>query len=260
MDNFRNNLIFIDGLSFSVDKRTLINSLSIKVGQAKRIGLTGPSGCGKTTLLRSILNKKPPPDAKYKSFEISNRQFGYVPQKNGLLPWYSLRKNIELAVQASSDAKTSYTKSEIDQLLNRYDLSKVASNFPDQLSGGEYKRAVLASAIAFQVCLLVADEPLTGVDNKIKWNILEELTKDLSCHSNSLLLVSHDVDILVFLCDEVIVLGDTPASPIDVLRIPNHHPRSRADMTSDEFILVRERLFEVLLGKNIRTTQLADSR
>lgn len=250
MDNPSNHLVDIDGLSFNIGKRALINSLSLRIALFSRVGLTGPSGCGKTTLLHSILKKKPTPGAKYQKFEISNQQFGYVPQRNGLIPWYSLRKNIELAARSRGNTELPYTESEIDRIIERYGLSKVVSNFPDQLSGGEYQRAVLATAIAFQSRLLVADEPLTGVDNNIKWNALEELTKDLAVHNNSLLLVSHDVDTLVFLCDEIIVLGDEPTRPIDVLSIPNHHPRSRADMTSKEFILMRERLFEVLLGNN----------
>jgi len=251
VDNSSNQLIFIDELGFSIDKRELINSLSINITPSKRIGLTGPSGCGKTTLLRNIINKQAPPEAEYHEFKTSSLPFGYVPQSNGLFPWYSLRKNIEIAVQATCDTKTPYTESAINQLLCRYNLSEVASNFPNQLSGGEYNRAVLASAIAFQSDLLIADEPLAGVDNRIKWNVLEELTKDLADCNNSLLLVSHDIDTLVFLCDEIIILGDTPARPIEVLNISKPHPRSRIDMTSKEFILIREQLFEVLLNNKL---------
>lgn len=247
MDSSSCDLISIDGLSFGHDKRELINSLSIEIGTSKRVGITGPSGCGKTTLLRSLIKKQLPLGAKYTSLKICNDQFSYVPQKNGLIPWYSLRKNIELAVQASSKFRPPNQELDINSLLNNYGLAKVISNFPDQLSGGEYQRAVLAAAIAFQSCLIVADEPLTGVDNNTKWNVLEELTNNLADQNSSLLLVSHDVDTLVFLCDEIIVLGGIPARPIDKISIQNHHPRSRTDMTSNEFILMREHLFEILL-------------
>lgn len=247
MDSYTDNLISINDLCFSLDNRELIHSLSFEVGPCRRVGVTGPSGCGKTTLLRSILNKKTPPNSTYSRFAISNEQFGYVPQRNGLFPWYSLQKNLRLAVQASRNIAKEANPVDIDTLLTSYGLSNVAANFPDQLSGGEYQRAALATAIAFQSRLILADEPLTGVDNNIKWNVLEALTANLAEQRTSLLLVSHDVDTLVFLCDEVILLGEVPARQIELLSIPNHHPRTRSDMISDEFKQIREHLFELLV-------------
>lgn len=241
--------ICIDSLNLNIGNRSLLQKFSLQLSQGERIGLTGPSGCGKTTLLHSIISRKLPEGSSSTKFDICNNHFGYAVQRGGLFPWYSLRRNIEFAALEAEEPQP--TTELIEYLLDHYELNAVADNYPDELSGGEYQRASLATAISSRSRILIADEPLTGVDNSTKWKVLEQLTNDLIERNSSLLLVSHDVDMLVFLCNKVIVLGGSPANVIETIEISSPAPRFRHDLLNLNFMNIREALFRILINNKL---------
>ncbi len=197
------SLIDIQNLTLIIGTIQLLNGFSLKIKRGEQVGLTGPSGCGKTTLLRSIINGKPPKGSKFEQF---NSDFGdvnitYAPQKNGLLPWYTVSKNFEI-LNSKKDKKLNLHK------FTKFGIDSKFDSYPSELSGGEYQRVVLASAFLHEPELMIVDEPLTGVDINTKYKILQILYKYFYGHRDkSLLLVSHDVDVLMLLCDKIIFLN-----------------------------------------------------
>lgn len=210
-------LISLDALSLTIGERALMHEMSFQLFKGEKIGITGPSGCGKTTLLREIVKGKLSKSFKAKRFEVADARFAYVPQQNGLVPWWSIRRNLLFAARRSVNSQSA--NEQIANIAESYGFKQVFDNFPDQISGGEYQRAVLACAVVSNPEILVVDEPLNGVDIYTKWEILEQFAADIVQKEIGLLMVSHDIEVLCFLCDHVLVLRGQPAQQFVVEKI-----------------------------------------
>lgn len=247
MDNDTNSLLIdIANLELRIQDKHLLSDFSLQQLRGKRVGISGPSGCGKTTLLRSIINGFPPKRSTLKKFNIYSKYIAYVPQEAGLIPWFSLKKNLEFFLRKSfaKDNSKNYT---VGRIANEYGLESCINNFPNMLSGGEYQRAVLACATITKPKLFIVDEPLTEVDTLMKWTSLESFSTEIDKSGSSLLIVSHDVDVLSYLCDEVILLGDKPVKIVLRHNLPGKHPKKRDDLTIGSLYEAREKLFAFLI-------------
>jgi len=227
-----NKHIEIIKLDLRIKELLLLEDFHLVLEQGKRIGITGPSGCGKSTLLKSILENKTPQGTTFEIFSVNNIsdsfKIGYLPQTSGLLPWFSLRKNLSIFSNNSQLR---------EEVLNIMELSNNLDSFPHQLSGGEQQRALLACNITLSPQLFLADEPLTEIDILRKWKLLFYWSSKIKAFNSSLLIVSHDIDTLLFMCDEIIMLSDKPSRIIKKVEINSvSHPRCKDDLLSQSFI------------------------
>jgi ABC-type nitrate/sulfonate/bicarbonate transport system ATPase subunit len=231
--------IDIEGLTLRITDRVLIEGFNFQLPAGSRVGITGPSGCGKTTFLRNIVGRQITPPSSAVRVNFCGDRVGYVPQQGRLLPWYSLRRNVEVFAQHVTNRKEW-----CDNVLEVVELEDVAGTRPERLSGGELQRARLACAIASQPALFCADEPLTEVGIQQKWRLLRKWSGEITQRSASLLLVSHDVETLFYLCDELIVLGGPKGQPATQLRtsvLPAQpHPRVPGQLNSQSIEAFRQ--------------------
>jgi len=235
-----NSLIDINSLKIEIGATELISSLDLSLNSNERIGITGPSGCGKTTLLKYLLKIH---SGKEDSSKVSLKKglsIAYMPQSEGLLPWFSLIKNLE--VYSNNQDIIKNTLEELGLENNKY-------SFPTQMSGGESQRALLATAIVSKPDLFIADEPLTELDLANKWNILEYWSKEISKVNSTLLLVSHDIETLIYLCDKVIVLTDKPSTIKGTMNVVETHPRLKEFIVSNNYLDYKSELVELINGK-----------
>lgn len=205
-------LVELRALDLRVPGRRLIRDLTLRVGRGRRLGLTGPSGCGKTTLLRAIVRRELTDGSAAQTFHVSGERIGYVAQQGVLLPWYSLSRNLRVWSRSAPPDTDSWRRNVLDLV----ELESASRTFPEHLSGGQKQRARLAVAIAPRPALYCADEPLTEVGIEQKWRLLFRWSKHMHEQQSSLILVSHDVDTLLYLCDEVLVLSGAGAEPASV--------------------------------------------
>ena len=220
-------LIDIEHLNLKINEIDLLSDFSIKILKGERIGITGPSGCGKSTLLKSIINGVFPKNSNAnKFFKDKGVRYSYVPQTNGLLPWYSLKRNLDIF----KIDEFVYTET-----MNKFKLNNCINNFPHQLSGGEYQRSILASAIIHKPDVFFADEPLTELDIVNKWELLSFWIEKIEQYEATLMLISHDVDTLLYLCDRIIVLSDKSSKILDEFLINTSHVRNKDFLTSNTF-------------------------
>lgn len=236
-------LIDINNLSLRIKGVELLNNFDLCICGSYRIGITGPSGCGKTTLLRSIVRSSPPEGSIFNKFVISlnsKERIGYAPQSGGLLPWYSLRRNL-INVVAGKTTKN-VEDANVDEITEAFALSKQLDQYPSMLSGGEKQRSILAASIVLKPRVFVTDEPLTEVDLAGKWKLLQYWSSKIAEFESALVLVSHDVDVLLYLCDEIIVLTGKPSQISCRFFITAPHPRQREDMTIGKAHEVRKAL------------------
>lgn len=237
-------LVDIQSIDLHLGGRLLIKDLTIQLAHGARIGLTGPSGCGKTTLLRSIAARSLDVHSTAQQFALTTSRVGYIPQSGGMLPWYSLIRNLKLFTDP--DAGEGW----FSTVLSMMELDLVGNSFPDQLSGGESQRARLACAIVARPALCCADEPLTEVGLQQKWRLLERWSVEMSKRNSGLVLVSHDVDTLAYLCDEVIVLGEYRGKGSSVtsrlLVNGTPHPRNPSLLSDNSTEAFRHQVIEKL--------------
>lgn len=192
-----------------------VDSLTMRVGD--RLGLSGRSGSGKTTLVRAIVDDWLG-TADQESIEFRAESLCYVPQHAGLLPWYSLRDNIEAMISLGGNS-SSLHEQRTSALLDVFDLNNVLDTAASQLSGGEFRRAALLLGMLQLREFCIFDEPLNGVDFDRKMVILDRIAEEIAAAGTTLLVVSHDPDVLAVLCTSVAFLDGNPARLVDLTQI-----------------------------------------
>ncbi|MBP7742080.1 MAG: ABC transporter ATP-binding protein [Aliarcobacter sp.] len=191
-------MININKLKITINDKELLNiSFNIKDSTA----LIGESGSGKSLTLKALLNLLPSFMHQEKdissSFELSYDTIGFIPQN----PFTSLSSMTKITDQFFCPQER---KEEVLKLVD-LDIS-VLNKFPTQLSGGQIQRVVIAIALSRNIKILLLDEPTTALDEENKKNIIN-LISDLKNRLNILILfVSHDIDSIKDICNEIIIL------------------------------------------------------
>ena len=183
-----------------------VEELEIKKGEI--IGMVGLSGCGKTTLLLTIAGLLEPISGEI-LFEGSKSDTKYrrnnaaiTLQNFPLFHWLTVRKNLQLA------AKMRRLKNiDFDKVLAQCNALHLAKKYPKELSGGERCRASLSQALLINPCLLLLDEPFTGLDTMTRQEVSENIFEFARQHDTSILFVSHDVHDVATSANRVLVLG-----------------------------------------------------
>lgn len=231
-------LIEINQLNLYIEKIQLTSNISLAIRKGRRIGITGPSGCGKSSLLKAIISKEFSTETIFNKFEVAPENLlSYMPQSNGLLPWFSLKKNFEIFSKGSHN---------YEEIVRAFNLSSVLDSFSYHLSGGEYQRAILAAAIINKPDIFLADEPLTEIDISRKWKLLYFWSKKIKEFDASLLLVSHDLETLLYLCDKVLVLSDKPSQIKKEIIINAEHPRELNFLFSQKFLEAKSEMLNLI--------------
>jgi NitT/TauT family transport system ATP-binding protein len=184
-----------------------IQNLHIELESGEFVCLVGPSGCGKTTLLNIIAGLDRHFDGSIVTdIGESRPRIGYVFQNPRLLPWRTVRENIDLALPAGEDG------SDVNHLLEVMDLAQWQSHYPQKLSGGMSRRVALARAFAIRPTLLLMDEPFVSLDAPTARRIRQLLVKVWQERPHTVLFVTHDLREAISLADRLIFLSSPPAT------------------------------------------------
>jgi NitT/TauT family transport system ATP-binding protein len=194
-----------------------IVSLRMSLQENEFVCLVGPSGCGKTTLLNIVaeLDKDFEGTISFKKFN-SRPKTGYVFQNPRLLPWRTVRENIELVIPESSSPAV------IDSLLEIMQLTSFQHVYPERLSLGMSRRAAIIRAFAIEPDLLLMDEPFVSLDAQTARQARELLIRLWQERPHTVLFVTHDLREAIALADRIIFLTSAPMRIMNeqAIRIP----------------------------------------
>jgi sulfonate transport system ATP-binding protein len=233
-----------------------VGDVTLEVAHGEIVTVVGPSGCGKSTLLHMIAGLLPPTRGEIyvEGERVAGRvpaRLGYMFQKDTVLPWYSVRRNVGLALRYARRPATE-RDARVDELLHLGRLEEFAGLYPYQLSGGMRRRLVLLMTLARDPGVLLMDEPFGALDTHTKTRLHAELLGIFRRLSQTALFVTHDLNEAITLGDRVIVLSGPPSRVL--LDQPVDLPRQRDVFTireTDEFLLCFKRVWHVL-GEEFR--------
>ena len=221
------------GHAFTLGKDSLpvLQDIDLSLLPGESVGLLGPSGCGKSTLLRLIAGLEAPASgallADGEPITAPDPSRILVFQDPPLYPWRTVWNNVALGLQTRG--LLAGHRDRVDQTLEMVGLREFSGAYPRQLSGGMAQRAALARALVNEPRLLLLDEPLGKLDSLTRIAMQGELIRLRQRHRYSSLLVTHDVEEALLLCDRVLVLSSRPARILAELKVERDYPRHRDD-------------------------------
>jgi NitT/TauT family transport system ATP-binding protein len=255
-------MLSVKNISFAFDNQSVLERINIECGAAETVGIVGQSGSGKTTLLNLIAGYIPwdggaitvdgvPPVAAAREQKI-----GYIFQTPTLMPWLTVRQNVELPLRIrSAQRQNSNTRfpsevQKVEDAMTSAHIAHAANKFPHELSGGMQTRASIARAIVYQPILLLADEPLSALDDVVKESLYQDFQEITAERRTATVLVTHNLTDAILLCDRVYVLGNkdegTPSTVVHCEQINLARPRTPEVLSDDDFLIARRRLREAL--------------
>ncbi len=197
---------------------TVLDRLSLDVGEGEVVALLGPSGCGKTTTLRLIAGLETPDEGEIwiagervaaEGHNLSRpraRGIGFVFQDLALWPHMTVEGNLEF-VLASARLKRPQRQQRIDEVLRLVHALPFAKRYPAQLSGGEQQRAAIARAIVGRPHLLLLDEPMSSLDSDLKASLSHELATLQKALKITTVYVTHNREEGSALADRIVSMN-----------------------------------------------------
>lgn len=193
-------MIEIKHLRKSYGDRQIYEDLSLKIETGDLVGIMGPSGSGKTTFLNLLAGLQSPDGGEI--IGIDKNRISCVFQEDRLLPWCTVRENIQFAAPASDQ--------KINEILSMVGLEDVSKAYPATLSGGMRQRVSIARAFCYPSDLLLMDEPFSSLDQAMKMQLIEALKVLLERDPKTVIWVSHDEELLKSFCHKIYALKGRP--------------------------------------------------
>jgi NitT/TauT family transport system ATP-binding protein len=229
-----------------------LDGITVTVEDQEFVSIVGPSGCGKTTFLRILdgLLEQTSGTIKIdgKPVSGSGRDRGMVFQDFNLLPWRTVKGNVELGLEAAQVDKSE--REEVSQkFIQMVGLDGFEDAYPTELSGGMQQRVGLARALVIDPEILLMDEPLGALDAQTREIMQTELLKIWSAQKKTCVFVTHDIEEAIYLSDRIVVLEPRPGRIERIIDVPFDRPRYEGELkATEEFGTLREDIWDVLMG------------
>jgi NitT/TauT family transport system ATP-binding protein len=230
----------IKSLYKAYDGNPVFSDFSIVFPEGTITCILGPSGCGKTTLLNIIGNILKPDSGTVTGF--NGKAVSYIFQDPRLLPWKTVEENIRFVV--SKELPEEERRRKTNQFISLVDLDDFAGYYPSKLSGGMRQRVSIARAFAFPSDIILMDEPLKGLDIKLKLNLIRTFSLIWQADKRTVIFVTHDVDEALLLGNEIVVLSNAPARIVTSEKV--EAPVTERSPDTDNLKAIKKRLLDAL--------------
>jgi zinc/manganese transport system ATP-binding protein len=217
-------VILLEEVGFSFGAAPILKDVNLHIRQGELVGLIGPSGAGKTTLLRLILKELHPSSGMIRTLRGLKLSVGYVPQLEAGERSFpiTVEEMVMLGGAANNDRKPWFNRAEKAQardILGRLQIHDLGQRRLNELSGGQFQRALIARALMSEPNLLILDEPTSGIDLQTRSEVLA-LVRELVGDGLTVVLTTHDLNWVASQLPRIVCLNKTviaEGTPIDVL-------------------------------------------
>lgn len=205
------NLVTLHNVSYSYGAGPVVDDVSFTISQGNIIGLIGANGSGKTTLLKLIVGLLQPRQGQI----MRDATIGYVPQKIVQAGFEFPLTVQEVVLQGRVAARgmlrplKPFDVRIAHECLDAVGMARSGKHLVRELSGGQQQRVFIARALAEKPDLLILDEPTVGVDEEAQEEFYDLLAKLRRMHRLTILIVSHDIDVVLREVDRVLVMDKT---------------------------------------------------
>ena len=228
------------------DGTEALEDITLSIDKGEFVAVVGPSGCGKSTLLRIASGLLDPTAG---SVEVDRDRLGYVFQDATLLPWRTVRQNVELLAELhgfDSDERRSLSTAAIELV----GLTGFENHYPKSLSGGMRMRTSLARTLTLKPPVFLFDEPFGAVDEITREHLNEETQRLFQLEGFAGLFITHSIPEAVFMSTKVYVMSARPGRIIAVFDVPFRYPRQPELRFDPEFALLSGEVSQALRGSS----------
>jgi NitT/TauT family transport system ATP-binding protein len=213
----------------------VLHDVNLSLKENEIVALLGRSGCGKSTLLRIIAGLMPPTGGTVtmggERVEGPAGQVALVFQTFALFPWLTVLENVEIGLEAQGIAPELRHKRAL-AAIDLIGLDGYESAYPKELSGGMRQRVGLARALVVHPKVLLMDEPFSALDvltaETLRTDLLD-LWSEGRMPISSILMVTHNIEEAVLMCDRILVFASNPGRIVAELSVDLPRPRNRVD-------------------------------
>ncbi|MBD0670825.1 nitrate ABC transporter ATP-binding protein [Streptomyces sp. CBMA156] len=235
----------------------VLSGIDLTVRAGEIVAVLGRSGSGKSTLLRCLAGLIPPSSGtvRYRGTPLTGANPGtaLVFQTFALLPWLTVRQNVELGLEARGVPPGERALAAA-QAIDLIGLTGFASAYPKELSGGMRQRVGFARALVVEPDVLMMDEPFSALDVLTAENLrgeLMELWDSGQFPTRAVVLVTHTIEEAVLMADRIVVLGARPYGTIrETVEVALERPRDRDSAAFDELV---DRVYRIMTGRPVDT-------
>jgi len=221
-DNMSGSALRMTNISLTfADGTQALENLDLNIQSGEFVTVVGPSGCGKSTLLQLASGLLAQTQGRC---EVDRTSLGYVFQDPTLLPWRTVRRNVELNAELAGMDKPSRLKA-ANAAIDLVNLTGNEDKYPKQLSGGMKMRCSLARSLVLQPNLFLFDEPFAALDEITREHLNDELLHLFQNQNFASLFITHSIQEAVFLSTRVLVMSARPGRIIAEHAIDFPYPR-----------------------------------
>lgn len=226
----------------------------LTIDKGEFVSLLGPSGCGKSTLMLMIAGLLPPTEGQIRlGGELVTKprtDIGIMFQDNTLVPWRTVRGNIELQLEMRN-FKPARHADRIRSLLESVHLDDFADRFPYELSGGMQQRAAFCQAMVHDPQTMLLDEPLGKLDAMTRERIRTDLQSLWMQQRPTVVFVTHSIEEAIQLSNRVAVITPRPGRIDRIIPIDLPFPRDFEVKSSPEFFNYNRTIQEIFRGYGV---------
>jgi NitT/TauT family transport system ATP-binding protein len=234
----------------------VLADMNLALREGEILGLVGRSGSGKSTLVRIAAGLMEPTSGEVlyhgKPLHGPAEGIAVVFQTFALFPWLDVLENVELGLDALG-IKDPEARRRSQAAIDLIGLDGFQSAYPRELSGGMRQRVGFARAMVIQPAVLLMDEPFSSLDvltaETLRTDFLD-LWIEHKLPTKSVLLVTHNIEEAVVMCDRVLVLSSHPGRIAAEIPVPLPHPRNRLDQ---EFRDIVEEFYSILTARAVES-------
>jgi len=213
----------------------VLDDVNVSLREGEIVGLLGRSGSGKSTLLRIISGLIEPTDGEVswrgKPLDGPAEGVAMVFQTFALFPWLTVLQNVEAGLEAQGVGARERRERAL-AAIDLIGLDGFENAYPRELSGGMRQRVGFARALVVDPALLLMDEPFSALDvltaETLRTDLLDLWTQG-RLPIKAVLIVTHNIEEAVFMCDRILVLSSNPGRVVAEIKVPFKHPRNRLD-------------------------------